>query len=105
MGAHRVVEAVGALAPPQAALVHVKVQAVRRGGGPGVDPPLGDRIRLQPSLGAQQHMQALDGCLDRIARWASLQGQRHTSHRIPLLGRSHRNILSHAIIGALSHAE
>ena len=83
------VEGVGALASAQAALVDVKVQAVRRGAGAQMDPPLGDCIRLQPSLGAQQRMQALDGCLDRVAWRVSLQEQRRTSH---------------PMTGALSHA-
>ena len=89
MWANRVVEAVGALAPAQAALVDVKVQAVRRGAGARMDPPLGDRVRIQASQGVQQRMQALDGCLDRVAWWGSLQEQRRTPPQIPLLGRSH----------------
>ena len=73
--AHWMVEAVGALAPTQAALIDVKVQPVWRGAGPGVDPPLGNCACIQPARGAKQGMQALDGGLNRIAGRGSLHKQ------------------------------
>jgi len=78
--AHRVPQAVRALAAPQARLVHVKVQAVRRAAAPAMHPPLSNDSRLQAAPLAQQSVQVTHCCLHCVARRVSLLGRRLFSH-------------------------
>ena len=73
-------QAVRALAAPQARLVHVKVQAVRRAAAPAMHPPLSNGSRLQAAPLAQQSMQVTHCCLHCVARRVSLLGRWLFSH-------------------------